>query len=109
MDDCLLVFSVFADKVLVVCGKVYHLDVCGYMIEDFGLLKEGALNLGQVIELDGVEVHLGTGNQQCKILLIGGHDGIFDEGVVFGLEVFFTFSELLHFFLLVMQVVINQH
>ena len=77
------------------------------MIEYFGLLEEGAFDLGKVVELDGVEVHLGAGNQQCEVLFIGGHYSILDKGVVFGLEVLLAFAELLHFFLLIMQVVVN--
>ena len=109
VDDSLLIFSVFANQVLIVSWEIDDLDICGYRFEYFRLLEEGAFNLSKIIKLDRVEVHLGTGNQQRKVFLIGGHDSIFDERVVFGLEVFLAFAELLHFLLLIMQVVVNQY
>ncbi len=79
------------------------------MVEDFGLLEEGAVDLGQVIELNGIEIHLCTGNQQRQVLLIRGHDSILDERVVLRLEILLALPEFLNLFLLIMQVVVDQH
>lgn len=109
VDDSLLVFGVFADEVLVVGGEIDDFDIGGDVIGDFGLLEEGALDLCQVIELNRIEIHLCTGNQQRQVLLIRGHDSILDDRVIFGLEILFPLPEFLDFFLLVVQVVVNQH
>ncbi len=104
--DGLLVFGVFADEVLVVGGEIDDFDIGGDVIEDFGLLEKGAFDLSQVIELNGIEIHLCTGNQQRQILLIRGHDSVLDKRVVLGLETLLSFFELLQLFLLVVQVVV---
>jgi hypothetical protein len=104
-----LIFGVFAYKVLIVGGEINNFDIGGDVIEDFGLLEERALNLSQVIELNGIEIHLCTGNQQRQVLLIRRHDSVLDKGVVLGLETFLSFLELLQLFLLVVQVVVDLH
>ncbi len=109
MDDSLLIFGVLTNQVLFIRGEVNNLNIGGYVIENLVLLEEGAVDLGEVIELNGVEVHLGTGHQEGEILLVGGHDGVLDEQRVVRLEVLLPLAELLVLLLLVVHVVVHQH
>lgn len=62
MYNGLLILSVLTDEILIISGEVNDSYVGGYVVEDLVLLEELSLWLGEIVELNRVQIHLRRGN-----------------------------------------------